>query len=273
MVGERVRPPAWKGKMREPSKNQPEIVTFRPKTVNATQPDRKRVFNVPATVVAIIVILFVIHFLPPLLDRDWEIRRLALFAFSPARFGDPQMMNQLPGAAYYTLLTHGFLHGNFFHLATNAVWLLVFGTPVERVLGSARFLLIVALSTICGALLSLVVDWGQPILLIGASGGISGLVAAAMPIIHASDPRSRAPTKERLLDFQVLSFRELLQNYRALWFIAFWLTLTFLTGAAQFILPTALIGETRIAWEAHLGGFLAGFVLLYILAPRTIPAR
>ncbi len=243
---------------------------FRPKTTPAEQPKRDHIWQVPAPVVAVLVVLFAVQLIPPLIYGDWEARRLALFAFSPIRFVSAAAINQPPGAAYYTMLTHGLLHANLFHLFTNSVWLLIFGTPVARVLGGLRFLLILAGSTIAGALMALVVDWGQFVMLVGASGGISGLVAAAMPVIFSQDTRSFSQTAAKLEDFSVLPFSQLLRNYRALWFIAVWLSFTFFTGAAQFILPTAFLSETKVAWEAHLGGFLAGFALLYLLAPRTV---
>jgi membrane associated rhomboid family serine protease len=262
-----------KGKMDKHVKDQPSVGNFRPKTVHADRPQRQPMINIPTPVAVIIVVLFAMHFLPALLYRDWHIWRLAELAFSPARFSQPPLLNQRPGAEFYTMLTHGLLHANMFHLVTNSIWLLIFGTPVSRVLGSTRFFVLLALSTVAGALFSLFADWNQAVLLVGASGGISGLISASMPIIHAPDARSRQATQGPVSNFELLSFRNLLNNYRALWFVAVWLAFTFLTGAAQFILPTALIGETRVAWEAHLGGFFAGFALVYLLAPRAIPER
>ena len=86
-------------------------------------------------------------------------------------------------------------------------------------------------------------DWGSPIPVIGASGAISGLMAAAIPIMYGHG-RPLLPS-------------ELMRDRRALIFIVIWLGITLLTGAQGFVDDDGL----RIAWQAHLGGFIAGFII------------
>ena len=74
--------------------------------------------------------------------------------------------------------------GDWMHLLFNCLWLLVFGTPVARYMGSARFLLLGLLAGVAGGLASLFLHWGEEIFVIGASGAVSGLLAAAIPLMY-----------------------------------------------------------------------------------------
>lgn len=89
------------------------------------------------------------------------------------------------GVRLWTLLSYGLLHGSWLHLASNGLWLAAFGSPVARRLGPGRFLNLLALSTIGGALL----HWWSRDLdvlpLVGASAGISGATAAAIRFVFA----------------------------------------------------------------------------------------
>jgi membrane associated rhomboid family serine protease len=233
-------------------------------------PGDQPLIGVPKPVMVLVIALLVAYFVPPLVWSDWDGRSGFFFSFIPARLSGNLIIPQQPGSAYWSMLTYAFLHGSIFHLTVNSLWLVVFGTPVARCLGGPRFFALAALASIAGALASLVVHWGQYIELIGASGAVSGMLSAAIPVMYgrgaSQNFRSRAPREY----FSVLPFADLLQNYRALWFMAIWMFFTLFTGASQLILPTALIAETQIAWEAHLGGFIAGLVAIYLFAPRRV---
>ena len=163
------------------------------------------------------------------------------------------------GSAYWTLLTYMLLHGDWMHLTFNSLWLLVFGTPVARYLGSRRFLLVCLLAGLAGALASLVLHWGQMVFVVGASGAVSGLLAAAIPIMYGKRVMGGA---------RPLTFGEFLASPRALMFTAIWLALTLFSGAAGWT-GNSFMSEGGIAWEAHLGGFAGGLLAFYALAPRT----
>jgi membrane associated rhomboid family serine protease len=225
---------------------------------------------IPASVAVLAGMLILAHFLPPLIWSDWENSGAYLLAFNPARLSGNLIIPQLPGSAYWTMLSYSFLHGGVFHLSVNSLWLIVFGTPVARCLGATRFFLLAALSSIAGALATLFVHWGQLLSLIGASGAVSGLLAAAIPVMYGRGAiqnfRSLAPREY----YSILPFRDLMQNYKALCFMAVWLSFTLFTGASQLLLPTALLAESQVAWEAHLGGFIVGLACVYILGPRRV---
>jgi membrane associated rhomboid family serine protease len=216
------------------------------------------VFNSPAVVLAVIAVLVAVHVLLFILGEGWQVWSRYALALNPVRFTEPGI--PMPaGSAYWTLLTYMLLHGDWMHLTFNSLWLLVFGTPVARYLGSRRFLLVCLLAGLAGALASLVLHWGQMVFVVGASGAVSGLLAAAIPIMYGKRVMGGA---------RPLTFGEFLASPRALMFTAIWLALTLFSGAAGWT-GNSFMSEGGIAWEAHLGGFAGGLLAFYALAPRT----
>ncbi|MEO9169469.1 MAG: rhomboid family intramembrane serine protease [Aestuariivirga sp.] len=180
------------------------------------------------------------------------------FAFIPARFG-PAPFEQAIGAKWWSMLTYGFLHASWSHVLLNSLWLAIFSKPVQAHFGNLRYLLILATGIIAGAVITLLVHWGDPLILVGISAGVSALLAASIPLFYG---RGR-----------VLRPLELITNRSALMFSLVWLVMTFFTGASQYISNT-FVPATNIAWEAHLGGFFAGLILFYLLeAARTNTVR
>lgn len=221
------------------------------------------VFNAPASVLALIGLLVAVHALLAVLGEVWQVWSLYALALNPVRFTDPAF--PMPaGSQYWTLVTYMLLHGDWMHLTFNSLWLLVFGTPVARYLGSWRFLLLSLAAGVLGGLASVALHWGQQVFVIGASGAVSGLLAAAIPIMYGR----RVPGGAR-----PLSIGEFLTSPRALMFTAIWLTLTLVSGASGWT-GNSFLSEGGIAWEAHVGGFVGGFLAFYGLAPRArAPAR
>jgi membrane associated rhomboid family serine protease len=241
-------------------------------------PPAEPMFRVPTPVLAVVLLLVAVHFAVPTLFRvltgvNWEDWSIYALAFIPVRLSTAVAIPQPAGAAYFSMLTYGLLHAGFMHLAANCLWLIVFGTPVARFLGGPRFFALAVLATIGGALATLAVHWSEMVILVGASGGVSGMLAAAIPIMYASGSSKFFQNSGPTSGFALLPFRELLTNYRALWFMSVWLAFTFFTGAAQLLLPTAFLGESLTAWETHLGGFLAGLIGIYCLAPGRVSAN
>lgn len=222
-------------------------------------PARQPVFNAPGVVLALIGLLVALHAVLWVAGEDWRVWSLYALAFIPSRLADPGFP-VLPGSAAWSFLTYALLHGDWLHLLFNCLWLLVFGTPAARHLGVSRFLLLSALSAIGGSLASLALHWGETVILVGASGVVSGLLGAAIPIMYGVRvPGGRRP----------LSPLELLFNGRALGFMLVFLVITILSGASGWT-GQSFLEQASIAWEAHLGGFAAGLVGFYLLAPRRL---
>lgn len=253
---------------------------------------REPILNLPAVIIWSILVLTLVQAGRELLSALDDFRLVAWFAFVPARLTlwlAPERSAEVAaalsqtqagqaledklhliaflladsGPRLWTLLTYGLLHGSWLHLVSNLVWFAAFGSPVARRLGAGRFLNLMALSTIGGALL----HWWSRELdvlpLVGASAAVSGATAAAIRFVFApglrlggmvDDAAVRAIPADR--------FGQIWRNPRALLFIAIWFVTNFLFGAG--LVP--ILGEdTSIAWEAHIGGFLVGLLLFPLL--------
>lgn len=149
-----------------------------------------------------------------------------------------------------TLFTSLFVHGGFFHLAGNMLFLWVFGDNVEDAMGSLRFTLFYLLSGIAGCLLYAFLDPQSQAPLIGASGAISGVVVAYVifyPRVHVF----------------VLAFAWLPLSITALYIILAWIALQ--VGSALFS------SDQATGWWAHVGGFIAGAALTPLLRRPQVP--
>ncbi|HWB47355.1 MAG TPA: rhomboid family intramembrane serine protease [Hyphomicrobiaceae bacterium] len=158
-----------------------------------------------------------------------------------------------PGAGGWTppatLVTSLFLHGGWEHLLGNMIYLWVFGDDIEDALGRVRFL---AFYLLCGIAASLAFvafnpSSGQP--LVGASGAISGILAAYLLL----RPCARV---------SVFMFRFVVR-VQAYWVIGAWVVLQFLSIASQ--------ANDGVAYMAHMGGLLAGALLFPLIRPMGVP--
>jgi membrane associated rhomboid family serine protease len=229
--------------------------------------------NVPAVVLAVIAVLGAVHLGLWFLGPDWQIWSHYALAFIPARLGGGEPVAYPEGAQYWTFLTYALLHGDAVHLGSNSIWLLIFSTPLARRWGALRYLILLAVSAVTGAVAVLFTHWGMFIVVVGASASVSAVLAAAIPIMTGPDYLLRGNEKLDHTKLRVLSFAELLTNSRALAFAAIFLGMTLLTGASQITTGTAFLEERSVAWEAHLAGFLVGLLLFYLLdRPKVPPA-
>ncbi len=233
-----------------------------------TRPKRgERAINAPLIVLLLIASFVALHGFRGLLSRENETLFVLLFAFTPARYAPPLELLGVafPGgiaAQVWTFVTHMFLHGSWLHLAVNSFWMLAFGSVVARRFGALRFLMLTLVCAAAGAAASLALHWGQFTILVGASGAISGQMAGAVRLMFSRDrPGLRFNTAGA---GRALSLGETFRNAQALVFLGVWLGINILFAASGLSVP----GETsRIAWEAHLGGFVCGLLLFGLLDP------
>lgn len=149
----------------------------------------------------------------------------------------------------YTFITYAFLHLDFWHLASNMLFLWVFGDNVEDALGHSRYLIFYLLCAIAGAVMHGIAMPESQGPLIGASGAISGVVAAYF-LLH---PKVRV---------WVLIFMRIPLPLPAYIPLALWI-------AQQFVLM--FISEVdEVSWAAHVGGILAGVVLVVVMRRRGV---
>lgn len=224
-------------------------------------------FNVPGVVLLLIAALAIIHFAVNSIDPDTGERIILTFAFIPARYDLPQDLlgSAIPGGAgakYWSFITHMFLHGDWMHLGFNALWMLAFGSVVARRLGPVRFLLLSCLAAAAGALAYLLMHWGQVAVLVGASGAISGQMAGAVRLMFSGGRSLSTVHMHDLKHCPPLSLAQTFTSPRPLAFLAVWFGITLLTGFSGLGAPDQTV---RIAWEAHVGGFVAGLLLFGLL--------
>ncbi len=152
-----------------------------------------------------------------------------------------------------SLLTSMFLHGGWLHLIGNMWFLWVFGSHIEDVMGSAKFLIFYLISGVASALVQTFTNLGSPIPTIGASGAIAGVMGAFL-ILY---PRVRIVT----LVF-IIVFITTIELPAAIMLI-YWFALQVLSGLGSL---SSVSQAQGIAWFAHVGGFLAGILLVRAFA-------
>ncbi len=228
---------------------------------------RQPAILLPGVITALLGLMLAVELARTLVLNEESYSQLAYWlAFNPAR--------GLPGAGYpggwipllWTPFTHAFLHQGWEHLLINCAWLAIFGTPVARRYGPLATVILFLLSAAVGAAAFAATVLPGGAWLIGASGGVAGLTGAAcrfifQPLIVARDPETG---EQRVLGRRMASLGQLMRNQRAAFFIVVWLVL----NAAVPFLPMLIGQSIGIAWQAHLGGFLAGLFLAPLFERR-----
>lgn len=214
---------------------------------------REPAFNLPGSLVVVLAVLIAIHVVRTyLLSTETDEFVLLHFAFIPGRYAIPfaeQDMGWL-----WSPVTYSLLHGSWEHLIFNAFWMVAFGAPVVRRIGLLRFFLFWCLSAAAAVAFHTILHWGAMILVVGASGVVSGLMGAAARFVFS--PSGRISRQFAHLNRR-LTIGEALSNRSVLVFSGIWFLTNFLIGFGQ-VFGSAEGGA--IAWEAHIGGFLFGFL-------------
>jgi membrane associated rhomboid family serine protease len=241
--------------------NEPDAVAVEPV---ASEP----FFRAPKVVLILIAVLVGVHAAISLAGDDWRIWSLYAFSFVPARISGGAPFPAIWGSQVWSFVTYGLLHADMMHLFFNSLWLLVFGSVVARRLGALKFLVLAGVSTIMGAVATLLTHWGEVAIVIGASGAVSGLMAAAIPLMYGVGLRLGDTYRMDIATVRPLRPLEILTNRRAFIFTLVWIAVTLFSGASGWT-GASFMEEGRIAWEAHLGGFVAGLIAFYWLDRRN----
>lgn len=263
-------------------------------TPDLPRQSRVPVFNMPGVVTASIAVLVALHALRELVLPDtWDITLLIDLALVPGRWsvaldqsradelvaaamaatGDPDVLAARqafaryivadPTAMPWTFASYALLHGSWMHVIFNCVWLAAFGSPVARRCGAFRYGALALAGAVAGGALHVMINPLSTAPLVGASAAVSALMAAAArfvfqpPVGYASTLPWQVPARQPLQ-----TIPELLRNRTAAVFLAVWLGTNFLFGVIALPLGAE---ASAVAWDAHLGGFVAGFFLLPLI--------
>lgn len=205
------------------------------------------VSNIPSQIL-LLSALFVLCFLVSnFLDPRQYIAVIERFALIPENIF----------YAPWSLVSYSFLHDGWEHLIFNLAWFVIFGSTIARHLGSVRFYLFFAFCAVSAGGVYTILHIGSNFPAIGASGAVFGMFGALMRFLF--------PRQGGILAIQPQSIEKTLRNRQTSAIIAVIIGIDLLFAAIS-----GILGSGIIAWEAHIGGFVAGFVCFGWFAP---PAR
>ncbi|KAA3610351.1 MAG: rhomboid family intramembrane serine protease [Calditrichaeota bacterium] len=159
------------------------------------------------------------------------------------------LLNAQDPSVYLTVFSSMFVHGGFFHLAGNILYLWIFGDNIEYILGHFRYLVFYLIVGIGAAMMQVFFLPDSTIPMVGASGAISGILGAYL----VKFPRN----KVSILLFLVIIIRVI--KVPAIIALGLWFLFQLYNGYFSAIQP---LGGGGVAWFAHIGGFLSGFILI-----------
>lgn len=189
------------------------------------------------------------------LGREMNAALLAL-GFIPAAYFSPESAETaglMP--PWLTIFSSMFLHGGLLHLVGNMLYLWIFGNNVEDAMGHGRFLLFYLVCGTAAALAMAYIDPASRVPMIGASGAISGVLAAYVLLYPQSRVTVIVPLGIILYPFAIA----------AVWVVGFWFLLQLISAGL------ATPGQPGTAWWAHVGGFIAGLLLTPLAKARDVP--
>jgi len=201
------------------------------------------------------IILFNAYiFYNELVVSDAELEKMVgFFGLIPFEFMQGLATNPVNIFVYVPLITNLFLHGGWLHIISNMWYLKIFGDNIEDRMGHGMFFLFYILCGIVANVVQIMVDPASSIPTIGASGAISGVLGA----YSVCFPSAKVSTVVFLFIFLTVI------EIPALLFLGLWFFMQLQSGAASLF-----IAGSNVAWWAHIGGFLAGIVLVKLFPKR-----
>jgi membrane associated rhomboid family serine protease len=214
----------------------------------------------PAITIGLIAAASAVFLWQVMLPANDEVRFVYALGVIPATlFGSEQLPPELYVIPpWMTILTSMFLHGGWLHLIGNMLYLWIFGNNIEDALGHVGFVLFYVACGAAAALTQSALDPGSTVPMIGASGAIAG-VLGAYAILH---PRAH------VLVLVPLGFFTQVVRLPALLVLGFWFVLQLIQGGLA--TPS---DQGGVAYWAHIGGFVAGLVLIFLFPRRSSAPR
>jgi membrane associated rhomboid family serine protease len=204
-----------------------------------TQPSySKPVVTITLIVVNILVFLYEVS-LGPFVENEF----IATYGLTPDHF------------SFVNVLTSMFLHGGWMHVLGNMWFLWIFGDNIEDILGHSKYIVFYLLCGVAAALTQTFFSAGSRVPMVGASGAIAGVMGAYM----VKFPESRIRT---LIFFIFITFVDI----PAWVMLIYWFAIQFLNGVGT--VGTSAASQGGTAFLAHVGGFLAGILLVNLMRPQ-----
>jgi membrane associated rhomboid family serine protease len=157
---------------------------------------------------------------------------------------------------FSSILTSMFIHGGFLHIAGNMWFLWIFGRGIEDLLGHSRYLFFYLACGLIAGFVHVLLNPFSPVPTIGASGAIAGVMGAYL----VKFPRARIYTLVPIVIF-ITTF-----ELPAAFLLLYWFAIQFFNGAGS--IGYSQVSKGDVAWFAHVGGFLAGILLILVLPTR-----
>lgn len=171
------------------------------------------------------------------------------------------LANPLDPTELLTIFTSMFMHGGWFHLFSNMLALYIFGDNVEDSMGSQRYLIFYLLCGVAAALTHVFFNPVSPIPTVGASGALSGVLAAYLLFYPSA----------RVITLIPIFFLPWLIEIPAVVYLGLWFISQLANGVFSILIDVQAMGG--VAWWAHIGGFVAGLVLAPLFRQRRYVRR
>jgi len=217
---------------------------------------REPMFNIPGILIVCVAVMVLIEVVRAYVLTQAQDQVLVLtMAFIPARYLHP-LAEQSVLAYFSGPVAYSLLHGGWAHLASNSLFLVIFATPLTARIGTSRFLVLWITSAAASAFFLGIATGFEDTLLVGASGVVSAMAGAscrfAVPLL-GSQRVTQARYAPRLGMIEAIRHRSVLS------FVVFWLIFNVVVAGVD--------PSTNIAWQAHLGGFLFGYLTFGLFDP------
>ena len=160
------------------------------------------------------------------------------------------------GQMLHTLFTSAFMHGGFGHILGNMLFFHIFGDNIEDRIGRLPFILFYLLCGLAAAGAQIVVDPDSAIPMVGASGAIAGLMGGYLRLFPTS----------RVLTLFIFGYFSRLVYVPAYFMLIYWIFFEIINGVGSL----GYVSQGGVAYFAHIGGFLSGWILISIF-PRQTP--
>lgn len=204
--------------------------------------------RVPVITYGLIAINVVVFLFELMLGPNVDSLYMTLGAV-PARVTDP-VNHPLAGL---TLFTSIFIHGGWAHLLGNMLYLWIFGDNVEDILGRVGYTIIYIAAGVAAGLMQIFVAPSSPVPAIGASGAIAGILAIYLVLFP------RAPVRVLIPFFYMIR----IVRMPAMIVLGMWFIIQLFNGVMS--LGTMSVATGGVAWFAHIGGFLSGLLVGFVL--------